>query len=431
MDPALTQALANLGAPASGPLRLGGWTADQLAAEFGTPLYVYVAAALDARLAAVRQRFGAAVGVLYSVKANPAVAVVERLRRGGAGAEIASLGELHVAHAAGHDPADLRWAGPAKSEAELAAAVAAGVGCLHLEAPQEVGAVAQAARAHGRRQGVAVRVHFPGAAQGARLRMAGTQSRFGIDADQVAAVLRQIAATPELHLRGLHTYAGTQQFDAHSFVRGAGQLVAAATAFERELGLSLPELHLGGGFGVPVFQGDPGFDLDAAAAGVRELVAANDRADRRWFVELGRYLTAHAGLYLVRVVRTKVSGGVRQVAVDGGLHHCAAACDSGSVVKRAPLLVTAADVAAPAHEPAAVGGPLCTPADQLGAPLDLPVLQPGDLLAVLAAGAYGLSFSPFGFLSHATPAEILVEAQGPRLLRRRGRPEDVLRDQLW
>jgi diaminopimelate decarboxylase len=430
-DPALLTALAALGNGHHKALHVDGLAAHALAQQFGTPLYVFAAAALDHQLAMVQAQFGTAVQVLYSIKANPNVAVVQRLRQRGARAEIASLGELQVARAAGHDPEHLRWAGPAKTAAELAAAVAAGVGCLHLEAPTEVAAVAAAARAAGRRQGVAVRVHFPGAAAGARLRMAGAQSRFGIDADQVPAVLRAIAAAPELHLRGLHTYAGTQQFDAASFVRGAEQLVAAASAFERELGLALDELHLGGGFGVPVFAGDPSFDLAAAGHGVRSLVAHADRPGRRWYLELGRYLVANAGVYLVAVVHQKYSGGVLQVAVDGGLHHCAAACGVGSVVKRPPLLVAAADLHPSACAPVSVGGPLCTPADQFGAAVPLPPLGPGDLLAVLAAGAYGLTYSPAAFLSHPTPAEVLVADGVPHLVRDRGRPEDALRGQHW
>lgn len=429
-DPALRAALAALGSADSPALRLGPVAAAELAARFGTPLYAFHGPALDRQLAQVQEALGPQVQVLYSIKANPSVAIVRRLRERGAWAEIASLGELQVARAAGLAAAELRAAGPGRTAAEFTAAVAAGVGCLHLEASDEVAMVAAAARAAGRRQGVAVRVNLPGAAAGARLRMAAAQSRFGIDADQVPAVLRQIAARPELALRGLHSYAGTQQFDALAFVRGAEQLVAAANAWERELGLALDELHLGGGFGAPTFHGDPVFDLAAAGAGVRRLVAAADRPGRRWFVELGRYLTALAGVYLVQVVREKRSGGVRQVLVDGGLHHCAAACGIGSVVKRPPLLVAVADLQPSQRTAAAVGGPLCTPADQFGADVELPPLRPGDLLAVLAAGAYGLTYSPTGFLSHAAPAEVLVDGD-VQVVRERGRPEDALRGQHW
>ncbi|MBM4061707.1 MAG: hypothetical protein FJ265_11530, partial [Planctomycetes bacterium] len=148
-----------------------------------------------------------------------------------------------------------------------------------------------------------------------------------------------------------------------------------------------------------------------------------------WFVELGRYLVAPCGVYLARVVREKQSGGQRHLVLDGGLHHHAAACGAGTVLKRPPLLVAAGALRGAAAAPVTLGGPLCTPADQLAEQVLLPELGPGDLVAVLDAGAYGLSFSPHGFLSHPTPAEVMVETGTARVVRARGAAADVLRGQ--
>ncbi|MGB3967351.1 MAG: diaminopimelate decarboxylase, partial [Planctomycetota bacterium] len=310
----------------------------------------------------------------------------------------------------------------------LDAALATGIGCFHVESAAEVEALAGLASRRETVARVAVRVNFAEPAAGSRLRMAGTSSRFGIDAEQVPAVLRTIAATPSLHLAGVHAYAGTQCFDAAAFVAHCARLCGAVRTWERELGVTLDEIDLGGGFGVPAFAGDPEFDLAAAGAGLQELVRAHDRAGRTWFVELGRYLAAPAGLYLTRVLYVKQSGGRTHAVLDGGLHHHAAATGFGTILKRAPLLVPAAEPLR-AGTPVTLGGPLCTPADQFAEDLPIGPLQAGDLVAVLHAGAYGLSYSPHSFLGHPTPAEVLVDGTAARIVRDRGLPADTLRGQ--
>lgn len=428
-DPNLADALQTLGCGDGDALTIGGLAADALAARFGTPLYVFDANALARRVVAVRGALGPRVDLLWSVKANPSRAVTASLRAAGAGAEVASLGELHVALAAGHDAAGLRFAGPGKTDAEIDAALQFGLGCFHAESGGEVDRIAAAARRRGDRAAIALRVNLPQELGGSRLRMGGRSSRFGIDVEQVPELARRIAGDPALRLTGLHVYAGTQCFDADAFVAHAHRLVGLAARWEQDLGLPLDELDLGGGFGVPTYAGDPTFDLAAAGRGLQQLIAAHDRPARRWFVELGRYLAAPAGVYLTRVVDRKQSGGQHHVVVDGGMHQAAAAAGVGTVLKRAPLLVHAQRLHDDHHERVTLGGPLCTPADQFADQVMLPPFALGDLVAVLHAGAYGLTFSPHGFLSHATPAEVLVENGTARVVRQRGDPRDALRGQ--
>ncbi len=429
VDANVAAALQALGCRDGNGLTIGGLAADELAARFGTPLYVFDGNALAQRVAAVHRALGPRVGLLWSVKANPSLAVTACLRAAGTGAEVASLGELHLALAAGHEAARLRFAGPGKTAAEIDAALDLGLGCCHAESHGEVERIAAATRRRGGRTAIALRVNLPQELGGSRLRMGGRSSRFGIDVAQVPDLARRIAADPSLQLVGLHVYAGTQCFDADAFVAHARSLVELAARWERDLGLPLDELDLGGGFGVPTYTGDPTFDLAAAGAGLQQLIAAHDRPTRRWFVELGRYLAAPAGVYLTRVVDEKQSGGQRHVVVDGGMHQAAAAAGVGTVLKRAPLLVHAQRLHDDHHQPVTIGGPLCTPADQFADQVPLPPFAIGDLVAVLHAGAYGLSFSPSGFLSHATPAEVLVANGTARVVRQRGDPRDALRGQ--
>jgi len=170
------------------------------------------------------------------------------------------------------------------------------------------------------------------------------------------------------------------------------------------------------------------FDLDAAGAALKTLTA---NVREQLFVELGRFLTAPAGVYVAAVQHAKTSGGVRHAVLDGGLHHCAAAAGIGTVLRRPPLLVraTAGNGGDPIDH--VLGGPLCTPMDQFAEAFHCPELRRGDLVAVLNAGAYGLTYSPTAFLGHPTPAEVLVDGGQARIVRERGTFSDGLRGQLW
>ena len=428
-------ALTALGGAAEGDrrLRIGGVLAVDLIAQHGSPLYAFDADCLRRRLAAVRDALGPRVAVLYALKANPSLAVAAVLRAAGAGGEVASAGEVLIARRAGIAGVDIHFAGPGKAAHDLDAAIAAGVGCLNLESPAEYETVADHARRHpDHRIGVAIRVNPRAAVASSRMRMAGGSKKFGVDADACAALVERILSDGTVDLRGLHVYAGTQCFDADAWLANAEGLIALATDLETECKTRFQQLNFGGGFGVPVFAGDTEFDLERAGEGVRALIDRDARPDRRYHVELGRYLVANAGVYLTRVTYLKESCGKQHAVLDGGMHHHAAAAGLGAVLPRSfPIVACDALPGADAETttPVTIGGPLCTPADQLAADIDLPPLAPGDALAVLVSGAYGLTFSNTMFLSHPTPAEVLIDQGTVHTARAAGRPEDSLRGQ--
>ncbi len=397
-----------------------------LADRFGTPLYVHDAATLRARAARLRSTFGPQVDVLYAVKANPSLAVATVLRRCGLGADVASGGELALARAAGFDADAIRFAGPGKTDAELIAALDVGIACVHVEAADEVERLTTIARARGVRPSVAIRVNPPAASSG-RMQMGGGAKKFGVDADAVPALARRIVDDGVCALVGLQVYAGTQLFDAAAWLRQAVDLVALADLVEDEIGRELNVLNFGGGFGVAMNDDDETFDVDAAAAGVRDLLSA--RPQRRGAIEVGRWLVADAGTYLARVVSTKTSGGRRFAILDGGLHHHAAATGFGGVVRRMPPMHVVGVAADAPPEPITICGPLCAAGDEFAADVALPPVAPGALLAFDRAGAYGLTFSPVLLAGHPLPAEVLVDGADAWLARERGAFDDVLRGQ--
>ena len=199
----------------------------------------------------------------------------------------------------------MQFAGPGKTRSDLELALGNGV-CLNVESIDEVAAIAEVARALSVSANVAVRVHPPVGVKGARMRMGGGGQKFGVAVRDLPQMLRRISDEDVLTFRGLHIYSGTQCFDANAWVENAKMLLDIAGDLERQGLGPIQGLNFGGGFGFPVFDGDKTFDLHAAGQGIQK-IAADNRPDRRYHIELGRYLTAPAGVYLTRVLYKRAS----------------------------------------------------------------------------------------------------------------------------
>lgn len=424
---ARTAALVALGWQ-GGPLRVGRHLARELIDRFGSPLYVFSAEVLRAQVHAVQAALGPRVTTLLSLKANPNAAVAAVAREEGVGAEVASAGELCVATLAGFAGPDIQFAGPGKSDLDLDRAIAGDVGVINVESETEYTRVVARSQPS-RPQRVSIRVNPGTTSSGARLRMSDPSARFGVDYDQVHALARRILDERACTLVGLHTFAGSQNFDVQSFAESAARLAATAREVEQSIGAELGLLNFGGGFGWPTHEDDEVLDLAAMGRSLQQVIAAEDRGTRRYYVELGRYLTAPAGVYLCRVRDLKRSGGHVHAVLDGGLHHHAAAAGVAPGSRRRFAIVHA-DLPVP-DQPQAVmlGGPLCTPNDRFGRHVPLAPLAIGDVVAVLNSGAYGLTYSAARFLGHPSPAEVMVDGDLARVVRDRGTPEDTIRDQ--
>ena len=421
--------LVQLGNPKGKALQVGGIEARELCGRFGSPLYVYDAEVFRGRLSMVQQALGEKVKVLFAVKSNSNLAVAKTFVDAGAGLEVASAGELFLAQSSGVEASLVQFAGPGKGPEDLQAAVRMGIYSLNAESEAEVDAISEEAERQKKTQGVAIRVNPPQSVGGSRMRMGGGSKKFGVDLERVPALMERIRVDSHLELRGLHIYAGTQCFSAKAWVENAGRLLDWALEMQKTTGIPLPSLNFGGGFGVPYFEGDQPFDLEEAGKGLAEVLAKDPDKERRYFVELGRFLCAPAGVYLCRVIYLKESQGKTHAILDGGMHQHSAAAGVGSILRRAFPIVKAEAPYAERDKAYTLGGPLCTPADEFAADYALPSLDQGDVLAILGSGGYGLTFSNHSFLSHPTPGEVLVDQGEAYLVRTPGRPEDILRDQ--
>jgi diaminopimelate decarboxylase len=325
------------------------------------------------------------------------------------GFDIASGGELDMVREAGVDLSRVSFAGPGKRDAELTAAIAAGV-TLNLESEREAEHALALADSLGRIPRLAIRVNPDFDLKGSGMKMGGGAKPFGLDAERVPALARRIIASGA-EWRGFHIFAGSQALDAEAIADTQAQTLALAARLAEDTGLPLPHCNLGGGFGIPYFAGDEPLDVARIGAALDEQFAHLPAvlAETEFCIELGRYLVGEAGVYLARIVDRKLSHGEVFLITDGGLHHqLAASGNFGTVVRRNYPAAIATRFAAPVEEEASIVGCLCTPLDRLVDKAGLPRAEVGDLVAIFCAGAYGASASPMHFLGHGPAREIVA-----------------------
>jgi diaminopimelate decarboxylase len=393
-----------------GELAVAGRKASDLVAEAGsTPLFVYSAQHIRRRVAELRAALPKRLALHYAVKANPFGPVLKLMDGLVDGFDIASGGELALLENAGIAPVRVSFAGPGKRDAELKAAIAAGV-TLNLESEGEAERALALAERLGLTPRLAIRVNPDFDLKGSGMKMGGGAKPFGVDADRVPGLARRIIAAGA-DWRGFHIFAGSQSLDSDAISAAQAETIRLAARLAAASGAALPQCNLGGGLGIPYFAGDAPVDLNAIGARLGEQFALLPDAlrDTRFCLEMGRYLVGEAGVYLSRVVDRKESHGHVFLVVDGGLHHqLAASGNFGTVVRRNYPVAVASRFDAQVEEEASVVGCLCTPLDRLADKGGFPRADVGDLIAVFCAGAYGASASPAQFLGHGPAAEILV-----------------------
>ncbi|MET8522185.1 pyridoxal-dependent decarboxylase, exosortase A system-associated [Nocardioides sp. NPDC004968] len=396
--------------PNVGGVTVGGVPVRLVAERVGsTPFFAYDRAAIDARVASLREALPGDVHLSYAVKANPMPAVVQHLARAVDALDVASGAEMRVALDTGTDPGSVSFAGPGKSVAELSQAVAAGV-LVEIESPLEADRLVEAAERLGIRPRVAVRVNPDFEVKGSGMRMGGGAQQFGVDAETVPLLLKTLHDR-DVEVAGFHVFSGSQNLHAEILAEAQERTVDLVLRLSGDLPAAMTYLNIGGGFGIPYYTQDQPLDLPLVGARLEELLATRVRPAlpaAQVVIELGRYLVGEAGVYVTRVVDRKISRGKTFLIVDGGMHHqLAASGNFGQVIRRNyPISVAAAQDGE--EETVQVVGCLCTPLDLLGDKVSLPRAEVGDLVVVHQAGAYGLTASPTAFLSHPAPLEVLV-----------------------
>ena len=381
--------------------------ARDLVARFGSPLYAYDLDEVERRARILISILPKGATLFYSFKANPLPAIAATARQAGCRAEVSSLGELQVAQQAGFAGEHILYSGPGKSEEQVHAALSSGVTHFSCESWTDVTRVQNAARKLKRKAKVLLRVN-PSHAPHAKLAITGVESQFGFEEESLLGLGSQLRALDgAIEIIGVHVYWGTQiSMDTISSTTKAA--IETAGRISDRLGFACRVIDAGGGFPWPYASSEAGPDLANLKQEFADLRAQSriTSSAEIWF-ESGRYVCASSGTLLTTVVDVKASKNDKKyVVLNAGINHLGGMSGLGRIPRPFVSIELLAMESEGELETCDIVGPLCSTLDSLGRNLKVPRLKVGDVISIPNVGAYGLSASLIGFLSHPPPKEI-------------------------
>lgn len=391
---------------------------QRIAAAVGTPTYVYSSQALSESYASLRDAFaGIDPLIAYAVKANSSLAVLRHLGDQGAGADVVSGGEMQLALKAGIDAKKIIFAGIAKTRAEMAAALAAGIAQFNVESEPELEALSEVATGLGKVAPVAIRINPDVDAKTHRKITTGkAENKFGIAYQRAGEVYGLAARLPGLAVVGVHVHIGSQLTDLAPYEATFAR-VAELVGSLRAQGHQIRRVDLGGGIGIR-YDGETPPDPRDYAALVRKHIQP---LGCEIALEPGRYLVGNAGLLLARIIYVKRTETKTFLILDAGMNDLVRPAMYEAYHRILP--VKAPNSAAPLA-PADIVGPICESTDIFAAARPMPPVEQGDLLAILSAGAYS-SVMASTYNARPLAPEVLVREAQFAITRRRPSIDDM------
>ena len=402
-----------------GALHCENVSAELIAAEAGTPVFVYSASVLRDRYQRLtRALSGVPHRVHYSLKANSSRGVLDVLRAEGCGVDVVSGGELFRARRAGFGAADIIFGGVGKTAQELREALVANVKLINVESEAELVILDSLARELSVKAPVGLRVNPEVMVQNPHHYIATGERghKFGIPVDEVERVARTALGLPHVKLMGLDMHVGSQLSTLDPYRDGLSRL-AELVARLRAMGADLTHVDIGGGLPVSYQAGDAEPDLDAFA---RVVVPVVRELGVELIVEPGRFFAAACGVLLTRVLYRKQSGGKQYIIADAGMTELLRPShyDAFHLIEAATPRGT--------RVTADVVGPVCESGDFLALGREMDDVGPGDLLVVHTTGAYGYVMAS-NYNARARPAEVMVDGERFAVVTARERYEDLVR----
>jgi diaminopimelate decarboxylase len=430
-----------------GRLRCEEVDLGELAARAGTPTYIYSRATFALHYDRIAEAFAPLNPLIcYSVKSCSNVHILKVLAERGAGMDVVSGGELHRTRLAGVPGSKVLYAGVGKTETEIRDALGAGlgaepIGTFNIESEPEFQVIANIARAMNVQARAALRVNPDVDAHTHAYTTTGTaETKFGVDLTRAREFFARYGRHSHLRLTGVHLHLGSPINSTAPYVEAIRRALALMDTLAKE-GFEIDTLDVGGGFAADYTTGN---SLDAAAYAAAIVPLLRDRvtprgggAGLRLIIEPGRTISANAGVLLTRVQYVKRSGLKKFIVCDAGMQTLIRPSLYGAFHFIWPAAVApqhtperrAEKLDLPGLEVCDVVGPICESGDFLAKDRSLPPVARGDLLAVFAAGAYGMSMAS-RYNSQPFPAEVLIDGTRATVIRRRETYDDLVRDEL-
>ena len=393
----------------------------ELARRHGTPLYVYSQASMLSALAGYQRALaGRDHLICYAMKANASLAVLQTFAGAGCGFDIVSGGELDRVVAAGGDPARVVFSGVGKTPAEMRRALDAGVMCFNVESEAELDVLSQVATQAGRSARVSLRVNPDVDARTHPYISTGLKgNKFGIAHGQALAAYRRAAALPGLRVTGIDCHIGSQITEAGPYLDALDRLLDLVEQVEAA-GVGIEHVDVGGGLGID-YAGEQPPSAESLVRAMLARIDARGHAHRRLLFEPGRSLVGNAGALVTEVLYLKPSEAKNFCIVDAAMNDLL----RPALYQAWMQIVPCAQRVGAVERTWDVVGPVCESGDWLGRDRKLAV-EPGDLLAVLSAGAYAMSMAS-NYNSRGRPAEVMVAGSRSWLIRDRELPAELSR----
>ena len=411
----------------NGQLHCENVPASVLAQTYGTPLFVYSKATLLRHYRQVAEAFAEVdPTICYSIKSNGNVNLCRLLADAGCGFDVTSGGELYRALHAGGDPKKIIYAGVGKTDDEIRYALDAGIAAFNVESEAEIENIDRVAGEMGRTAVAAIRVNPDVSLSGthAKTTTGKKETKFGVDLDRAARVIRHYRGLKNLRLAGMHMHIGSPINETQPYVQAIRKINAVIDELEAD-GIHIEWLDLGGGFGVDYETGQAMPISAFAEAMLPELRGRKYRIA----LEPGRYIAGNAGIMLTKVLYRKVGGEKKFVIVDAGMNDLIRPTLYEAFHFIWPTHIEAPErkkeLRAEGDEKVDVVGPVCESGDYLARDRHLPATERGDLLAVFTAGAYAFSMSS-NYNNRPRAAEVLVDGDTHTLIRRRETYADLV-----
>jgi len=373
--------------------------------------YVYIEELMQENLLALRKALPKGFDVFYALKANPDREVVKKFYDFGCGMDVSSSGELKIALDSGVNIRDISFAGPGKTDEDIAYGVKSGIYVFSIENLDEIEKIEIAAYENGIIQKVSIRINPDKKFAGYGMVMGGVPSQFGLDIRQSYSAIKKITSSKSLELIGFHMHVGSQILSANIFGDAVGYVIEYALYVKDKYKIDIQCLNFGGGLGICYHEDQKPLDLNILRDVLREKVdnafARKHLKNTRFIIEPGRFLIGSAGVYISKILYIKSSFEKNYIIIEGGMHHnMAASGNLGQVIRKnyhIDILRTRKKAGTNILKKYDIVGSLCTPLDRMAADLMLSDVHTGDYVCFFNSGAYGYTASPLYFLSHPLP----------------------------
>ncbi|OGT26793.1 MAG: hypothetical protein A3I77_08275 [Gammaproteobacteria bacterium RIFCSPLOWO2_02_FULL_42_14] len=400
--------------------------------QFSTPLYLYDMQKIQWIYQLLRNSLEKNIDIFYSIKANPSLGICQYLSQLGSGGEVSSRHELFTAIRAGFSPRKIIFAGPYKTDDDIALCIERNIKAIICESITEMNRVNHISEKYHVKTKILLRINPDFKVKSAPIKMSGESTQFGMMIEDVIKHQEKIKLLKNIIISGIQVYNASRILNEKDIADNINHILELSLQLSSALEMKFTCIDLGGGLGVPYFEKETALDIQLLIIRINQSVLEYQKKNGQteFILELGRFLVSESGYFITRVYDIKKNHQKQFIITDGGMHCMMAASGLGSYIHRN---FKAQHIANEASENQAehytVCGPLCTPSDIILKDFLIRAPAVNDLIVIEKAGAYGLSASPFRFLSHGACVEAMLFQDQLFLLRRRETIDDILQTQ--